>query len=125
MQALLFVALGGAVGAMLRFGISEFAVWLLGRGFPYGTLAVNLLGSLLMGILMGFILSGQMETYPWRNLIGIGFLGALTTFSTFAMDNVLLLEQGDFLKAGLNIFLNLSLTILLAVAGMALVRHHL
>ncbi|EKE67234.1 fluoride efflux transporter CrcB [Gallaecimonas xiamenensis] len=125
MQGLLFVAMGGAVGAMLRFGISEFCVWLLGRGFPYGTLLVNTLGSFLMGILMGLVFAGHIDAHPWRQLIGLGFLGALTTYSTFAMDNVLLLQQGDFLKAGLNIFLNVSLTILLALAGMALVRQNL
>lgn len=125
MQGLLYIALGGAVGAMLRFGISEFFVWVLGRGFPYGTLCVNLLGSFLMGILMGLVFAGHIEPHPWRNLIGLGFLGALTTFSSFAMDNVLLLQNGDFVKAGINIFLNVTLTILLALAGMALVRHNL
>ncbi|WKE65711.1 fluoride efflux transporter CrcB [Gallaecimonas kandeliae] len=125
MQGLLFVAFGGAFGAMLRFGINELCIWLLGRGFPFGTLVVNTLGSFMMGILMGLVFTGHIEAHPWRQLVGLGFLGALTTFSSFAMDNVLLLQQGDFFKAGLNIFLNLTLTILLALGGMALVRQTL
>ncbi|WP_341502503.1 fluoride efflux transporter CrcB [Gallaecimonas sp. GXIMD4217] len=125
MQSIFYVALGGALGALARFGVNELSLWLFGRHFPVGTLLVNLVGSFLMGLLMGLVLAGHVQIQPWKQFIGLGFLGAFTTFSTFAMDNVLLLEQGEYLKAGLYIGLNLVLSILLAFSGMALVRNHL
>jgi CrcB protein len=116
-----FIAMGGAFGACSRYLLSELCAQLFGRSFPYGTLTVNILGSLMMGILIGLFESGVIASEPWRQIIGIGFLGALTTFSTFSMDNVFLLQQGDYLKVGLNILLNVVLSISVAMIGYHLV----
>ncbi|MDD1795619.1 fluoride efflux transporter CrcB [Enterovibrio makurazakiensis] len=117
---LFYIAIGGATGACSRYLISELCAILLGRGFPYGTLVVNIIGSLIMGVLVAAL---EQETFgpgPWRHLVGLGFLGALTTFSTFSMDNVLLLQQGEWFKMGLNIVLNVVVCIFAAWAGFQL-----
>ena len=106
-----FIAIGGALGACSRYLISELCVVLLGRGFPYGTLTVNVVGSFIMGMLVALFENEVIVTDPWRQIIGLGFLGALTTFSTFSMDNVLMFQQGAYWKAGLNIALNVTLSI--------------
>ncbi|EHU4841242.1 fluoride efflux transporter CrcB [Vibrio parahaemolyticus] len=115
-----FIALGGAIGACSRYLVSEFCVLLFGRGFPYGTLTVNVVGSFIMGVLIAAFESEILATEPWRQVIGLGFLGALTTFSTFSMDNVLLMQQGAFFKMGLNILLNVVLSISAAWIGFQL-----
>ena len=106
-----FIAIGGAFGACSRYLISELCVILFGRGFPYGTLTVNIIGSLIMGLLMSGLNQGMIEAAPWRPMIGLGFLGALTTFSTFSMDNIVMMQQGEFIKAGLNIVLNVTVSL--------------
>ncbi|HCH5257224.1 TPA: fluoride efflux transporter CrcB [Vibrio parahaemolyticus] len=115
-----FIALGGAIGACSRYLVSEFCVLLFGRGFPYGTLTVNFVGSFIMGLLIAAFENEILATEPWRQVIGLGFLGALTTFSTFSMDNVLLMQQGAFFKMGLNILLNVVLSISAAWIGFQL-----
>ncbi len=117
-----FIALGGAFGACTRYLISELCIVLLGKGFPYGTLTVNVIGSLIMGILMSSLSQGILEAAPWRPIIGLGFLGALTTFSTFSMDNVTLMQQGEIIKAGLNILLNVTLSIVACFIGFQLIK---
>lgn len=115
---LFFVAIGGAFGACSRYIVSELLVTLLGTGFPYGTLTVNGIGSFLMGLLSAALAFGYVGiAEPWKYLIGLGFLGALTTFSTFSMDNILLLQQQAFLKMALNIILNLCLGLFAAWLG--------
>ncbi|MGX9418570.1 fluoride efflux transporter CrcB [Vibrio sp. RC27] len=115
-----FIAIGGAFGACSRYLISEFCVSLLGKGFPYGTLTVNVIGSFMMGILAAALQGQLIPTEPWRQIIGLGFLGALTTFSTFSMDNVVLMQQGAFIKMGVNIVLNVVLSISAAWLGFQL-----
>ncbi|MCG9790827.1 fluoride efflux transporter CrcB [Vibrio barjaei] len=106
-----FIAIGGAFGACSRYLVSELCIVLFGRGFPYGTLTVNVVGSFIMGLLIAAFETEILAPEPWRQIIGLGFLGALTTFSTFSMDNVLLMQQGAFLKMGLNVLLNVVLSI--------------
>ena len=115
------VACGGAFGATLRYLISIGMTSLFGKGFPFATLSVNILGSLIMGCIFQFVQQQTITISPWWPLIGVGFLGALTTFSTFSMDNLLLLQQGDLLKAMLNISLNVIVCILAAYVGTLLV----
>ncbi|CEO40669.1 fluoride efflux transporter CrcB [Photobacterium kishitanii] len=112
-----FIAIGGAFGACSRYLISELCVILFGRGFPYGTLTVNIIGSLIMGLLMSGLNQGMIEAAPWRPMIGLGFLGALTTFSTFSMDNIVMMQQGEFIKAGLNIVLNVTVSLFACYIG--------
>ena len=116
-----FVACGGAFGATSRYLIGLGMISLFGKGFPFATLAVNVLGSLIMGIIFQLVQQGTLSTSPWWPLIGVGFLGALTTFSTFSMDSLLLLQQGEPLKAMLNIVLNVVVCISAAYIGTLLV----
>ena len=116
-----FVALGGACGASLRFYISQLVLNWLGKGFPFATLMVNISGSFIMGVLFQLIEHEVLDIQVHRTLIGIGFLGAFTTFSTFSLDTLLLLQQGDLLKASINILLNVSLCIAAAGLGLYLV----
>ena len=116
-----FVALGGACGASLRFYISQLVLNWLGKGFPFATLMVNITGSFVMGTLYQLIEQDIVDIHVHRTLIGIGFLGAFTTFSTFSLDSLLLIQQGDLLKAGINILLNVSLCIAAAALGLYLV----
>lgn len=121
MNHLLFVAIGGALGASMRYGVTVMMVSLLGKGFPYATLLVNVIGSFVMGILFSLIEHDMMTDLPWRSLFGIGLLGAFTTFSTFSLDTLLLLQDGDWLKAILNILLNVVVCIFAAWLGMQMV----
>ncbi|MGL5285338.1 MAG: fluoride efflux transporter CrcB [Aeromonas sp.] len=121
MQAWLLVAVGGAVGACMRFGIGELMALLFGRNFPYGTLTVNVVGSFIMGLAYALISHGHVLEHPIKPLLMVGILGALTTFSSFALDTVVLMQHGDWLKAGLNVFLNLLICLLMVYLAMQLV----
>ncbi|ADN76177.1 camphor resistance protein CrcB [Ferrimonas balearica DSM 9799] len=112
----LAVALGGAIGASLRYGTSILALRLFGTAFPYGTLAVNCVGSFAMGALYAYGASAELSPH-WKALIGVGLLGALTTFSTFSNETLLLMQEGAWLKAALNISLNLVLCLLMVFLG--------
>lgn len=118
MNNLFLVAIGGALGASLRYGANLLAMSFLGKEFPYATLAVNILGSFIMGLLFTAIEHGIIADQEYRALIGIGLLGAFTTFSTFSMDTLLLMQQGDWQKAVLNILLNVCICIFAAWLGM-------
>ncbi len=118
------VALGGAFGASFRFFISQFLLNWLGKGFPFATLVVNISGSFIMGLLYGLIEQGIIEVSVYRTLIGIGFLGAFTTFSTFSLDTVLLIQQGDIFKAMANIIFNVVLCVGAAALGIFIVSNH-
>ena len=98
MQALLLVMAGGAIGAGARHLTGRALLTLLGPGFPYGTLAVNVIGGLLMGLLAGSLLRiGGGE--PWRLFLGVGVLGGFTTFSSFSLDMVTLWQRGAAMTA--------------------------
>jgi fluoride exporter len=116
------IAGGGAIGALLRFWMSNGVYALLGRAFPYGTLAVNALGSIIMGLLYVFMLE-RMEVSPeWRAALMIGLLGAFTTFSTFSIETMNLIEAGEISKAGLNMFLSVALCVTGCWLGMIMGR---
>ena len=104
MNQLIAVALGGACGAVVRFLMSTGLYQWLGRGFPYGTLVVNVVGSFLIGLLTeALILQRIAITLEYRAAILVGFIGAFTTFSTFSLETIYLIEQGSLNKAVLNI----------------------
>jgi CrcB protein len=118
----LAIATGGALGAILRFAISNATHMFLGRGFPYGTLMVNIIGCLGMGILYVVFLERLTLGPEWRAAMQIGLLGALTTFSTFSMETLLLIQGGEAQKAVLNIFLSVFLCLAATWAGMLMGR---
>ncbi|WP_293759626.1 fluoride efflux transporter CrcB [uncultured Paraglaciecola sp.] len=118
----IFIALGGATGACLRYFLSQLMLQWFGKGFPFGTLLVNIVGSFFLGFLYSLLEHGQLEAALWRTTVGIGFLGALTTFSTFSVDTLMLFQQGLWFKAALNVTLNIMCCLFAAWLGTQLVK---
>jgi len=122
MNVYLSVALGGALGACARYGTATLALRLLGPGYPYGTLIVNIFGSFLMGLLIETMALKWSPSPEMRSLLVTGFLGAFTTFSTFSLDVALQVEKGAYLAAGGYILLSVILSIAGLFAGLHVMR---
>jgi CrcB protein len=103
-----FIAAGGATGACLRYFVTTSVDSLFGKHMPFGTLTVNVVGSFALALLYGIIERHDLSDSPYRALIGVGLLGAFTTFSTFSVETLTLLENGLWLKAAANVFLNVG-----------------
>jgi len=119
---LLYIGFFGGLGCVARFLTSEWTYQLVGRSLPFGTLAVNVVGSFLLGFLMTFGLRSTLLSADLRLALGVGFLGGFTTFSTFSYETVKLLEEGSIWQAGANILLNLLLCLLAVLLGVWLAR---
>ena len=119
-QILFAVGTGGFFGAVSRFVLSGWVQKLTGASFPYGTLAVNVLGSFMIGFLVLYF--EQSVSPQQKALVITGFLGALTTFSTFSLETVLMLQESLYLKALSNISLNVLFCISATVLGMIVFR---
>lgn len=119
MKQLLAIAIGGSFGAIARFLVANGIYTVLGRNFPHGTLFVNVSGSFLMGLLTELMLQRFALAVEYRAAILIGFLGAYTTFSTFAIETLYLFEQGSLLKAWLNMLLSPLLCVVAVWWGLA------
>lgn len=111
------IALGGSVGAVARFLVANGVYAWLGRGFPHGTLFVNVSGCFAMGLLAELMLQRFAVAAEYRAAVLVGFLGAYTTFSTFALETLYLFEEGSLLKAFLNIFLSSMLCVVAVWIG--------
>ena len=122
MLQILAIAGGGALGALGRFWMSQGVYRLFGRDFPWGTLAVNTLGSFLMGLLFVLFLDRLATGPELRSAVLVGFLGAFTTFSTFSMETLTLIETGYMGKALLNMGASVLLCVLACWLGVLLGR---
>lgn len=116
----LVIAMGGACGALLRYYFAVAAKSWQTTGFPIGTFFANVLGCFLIGLMIG---SGKDQQHEAIRLgFGIGFLGSLTTFSTFSAESICQLTDGNWKLAAINIIANLSCCLLATVAGITLGR---
>ena len=98
-STIVMVGVGGALGAMARFGVNHGSAQLFGHGFPWATIIVNILGSFFMGIMIAKFSTMDQVSNDMKSLIITGFLGAFTTFSTFSLDFVTMWERGEMIQA--------------------------
>jgi fluoride exporter len=122
MLDVLVICIGAIVGANARYFISRYAAHILGPVFPYGTLFINVVGSLIVGFFVVWTSQRVLIDPRWRLLVVVGFCGSLTTFSSYAFESMAFFEQGQWLLTLTNIFTNNFLCLAGALAGMALAR---
>lgn len=122
MYDLAAIGVGGALGAMARFGVGHAANEWLGTDFPYGTLIANVAGSFLIGIVFVLLVEKALLSPVWRSALIVGFLGAFTTFSTFSLQSLALMEAGRFFAAATYILSSVIVCIAAAAFGMWLGR---
>ena len=118
----LAISLGAIAGANLRYWMSRYAVRLLGPVFPYGTLAINVLGSFVLGFFLVWTTERTIVDPRWRLLIAVGFCGGFTTFSSYAYETMVFFEQGQWALLTANFVSNNLLACAGVLAGMALAR---
>lgn len=118
----LSVALGGAIGAASRYWISAFVYKAVGGAFPWATLTVNVLGCAILGVLIQLMALAWSPSGQLRAFLTVGLLGALTTFSAFSLEMVLMLERGDWLNAMLYILLSVVLCVGATIMTMTLTK---
>jgi CrcB protein len=121
-MSLLYVMLGGAFGSGARYLTGRATLSLFGPDFPYGTLAVNLIGGLLMGALVGVLARASNGGETWRLLLGVGVLGGFTTFSSFSLDAVTMIERGQLTVALGYVLVSVIGSIAALFAGLTLAR---
>ena len=121
MLPLLYVMVGGAVGSGARYLTGRAMLSLLGPDYPFGTLAVNLIGGVLMGVLVG-VLARNTASETWRLLLGVGVLGGFTTFSAFSLDVVTMIERGAIGVAFGYILVSVIGSVAALFAGLSAVR---
>lgn len=119
---ILFVAIGGAIGSILRYLTATYSSRFFGTGFPYGTLVVNVAGAFIVMFFMTLYLEKFSMDPIWRLFIVVGFLGGLTTFSSFSYETITFFQTGEYWKGLSNILLNNVLTIVAGIAGLYLAR---
>jgi fluoride exporter len=119
---LLVISAGAIVGANARYLVSRYAAKLLGPIFPYGTLFINLTGSLIVGFFIVWTSERVFIDPRWRLLVIVGFCGSFTTFSSYAYESMAYFEQGQWLLMWTNVLTNNLLCLLAVLAGMALAR---
>jgi fluoride exporter len=117
-----YIAFFGALGCVSRYWLSSWTNLLTGKGFPFGTLLVNVVGSFLLGLLLEGSLRNSHLSIELRMGIAVGLLGGFTTFSTFSYETLRLVEQGSLWQASLNIGLNVSICIVFVALGIYLAR---
>ncbi|MEO5866828.1 MAG: fluoride efflux transporter CrcB [Sphingomonas sp.] len=122
MLFLFLVMIGGALGSGARYLTGVAAFRILGAAYPYGTMAVNLAGGFAMGLLVGLLARMTVPGENWRLLLGVGVLGGYTTFSSFSLDAVNMIQRGDWAAALGYILISVVGSIAALFAGLALVR---
>jgi len=124
-QTILAIGSGGFIGAVLRAYLNGLISHRLPHDLPFGTLGVNLIGSFIMGVLIAYFMYTTMFSLNAKSFLSTGILGALTTYSTFAIESFLLLEGGHIMLALANISLNAFGTIFMAGGGFYMVKYFL
>jgi CrcB protein len=119
----LLVFVGGGLGASLRHTVNIACAKGIGTSFPYGTFIINITGSIVMGLIAGYLAFKGEASQPWRLFLMTGILGGYTTFSAFSLDTALLYERGEIALALTYVLGSVVLSIAGLFAGLALVRH--
>ena len=118
----IWIALGAVGGASARYFLSTLIARHLSSAFPYGTLLINITGSLVLGFFLVFSTERALLDPRWRLLVAIGFCGSYTTFSSYAFESFALMEQGQWLLTGINVVGSNALCLAAVLAGAALAR---
>jgi CrcB protein len=121
-MAFFIVFLGGGLGAALRHGVNLVAARALGTSFPWGTFTVNIVGSLIMGLMAAWFAFGSAPSQHWRLFLTTGILGGFTTFSTFSLDTAVLYERGQLGLAAVYVVVSVAAGLAGLLGGLALVR---
>jgi CrcB protein len=123
MAIALSIAIFGAMGCLSRYFLSGWVYGVLGRSFPYGTFVVNIVGAFIIGLIMEFSIRSTLIPPTLRIGIAIGFLGGLTTFSTFSYETFKLLEDGELLIASANVLASVLVCLSFTWMGIAAARY--
>ena len=118
----LIVFLGAGLGGAFRLGVNQASIRLFGLGFPYGTLVVNVVGSLIMGLLTEYFVLRSGLSQELRLFLTTGILGGFTTFSTFSLDAIALWERGQWASSLIYIVFSVFLSLAALVAGLMIIR---
>lgn len=121
-MTVLWIGLGGFIGANARYFLGRAIIERYGAAFPWGTLTINVLGSLLIGIILEFLAQRAISDPAYRLFLVVGFLGGFTTFSSFAIETVRLLDDGRWTRALTYVLASNALSILCCLLGVWIVR---
>jgi len=121
-QAYLWVCVGAIVGSSARYALSRYAAKVISTAFPWGTLIINVTGSLILGVFLIWTTERVLVDPKWRLLIAIGFCGSYTTFSSYAFESMSYFEQGHWMLFAANVLSNNVLCLAAVLAGAAIAR---